>query len=118
MASLVSTTGSPSGSNIRGGPGGGGSRIGFDVTADSEVTLSGFSVTTDIGTFTNDGSTVGGDEPSTTFSGQVSIDLVRFSQNNIQNSIDEQFVDPDTGNPDIVVTLQFDDGSVLEIGIT
>ncbi|WP_198664707.1 CARDB domain-containing protein [Halorubrum sp. 48-1-W] len=118
MANSVSTTGSPSGSNIAGGPDGGGSRIAFDITADSEVTLTGFSVTTDIGSFTNDGSTVGGDEPPTTFSGQVTIDLARFSTNNIQNSLEEEFVDPDTGNPDIVVTLEFDDGSVLEIGIT
>jgi hypothetical protein len=125
MASQVSTVDNMvTGSNIAGGgEGGGGSRVTFDFEATESVMITGFSVTTanelsDVG-FTDDGSTVGGTEPPTSFTGQVTVDLLEFETNNIQNDLngDGEFVDPDSGNARIIISLEFSDGSVLDVGI-
>jgi hypothetical protein len=116
---VSSVAGTIDGSNIGGG---GGSRVGFDISAEETVTIEGFSVTTqnelDGVAFTDDGSTFGGSEPPTTINGQVSVDLLEFDTNNIQNDLDEAFVDPGSPDAKIIVTLQFSDGTSLELGIS
>ncbi|MFW5958815.1 MAG: hypothetical protein ACOCQ3_02305, partial [Natronomonas sp.] len=84
----------------------------FDIEAEDEVTATDVDVQTD---YAYDGRTeeIDGSEVPVTFEGQVGVVLERFS-NGLTIS-DDSFVDPN--DADIVVTLTFDDGSTLDLGI-
>lgn len=87
--------------------------LGFDVEAEDEVTVTDITVQTD---FSYDGRTeeIDGSVVPVTFEGQVGVVLERFDNGLILS--DNSFVDP--AEADIVVTLTFDDGSTLDLGIS
>ena len=99
---------------------GGGRRVEFDVTADETVEIVDFSVTTqnDLSgrSFSDTGTTFAGGALPAEFSGQITIDLREFSGS---GALDVgQFVDPNSQDADIVIALDFDDGSELQLGIS
>ncbi|MGM0448518.1 MAG: hypothetical protein ACQERM_09765 [Methanobacteriota archaeon] len=117
MAGAVSPVdGTVSESNIPGE----GRRVEFDITADSTVETSGFEVTTQNElsgrSFSDTGTTFGGEEPPTNFEGQITVDLEEFGGSGSLGV--SEFVDPESPDADLVVTLNFSDGSSTQIGIT
>jgi|GEM_PF-1547020 len=98
----------------------GGRRVEFDIAADGEVEVTAFDVETqnDLSDrpFTDDGTTIDGQQPPVTFEDQITVDLREFEGSS--NLGVEAFADPGSDDADIVVTLNFDDGSSTQIGIT
>ncbi|WP_423995690.1 hypothetical protein [Halorubrum trapanicum] len=98
----------------------GGRRLEFDITAEQPVDIVDFAVITqnDMSdrTFSDTGTTYGGNEPPTSVEGQITVNLREFSGS---GSLPVgEFTDPNGPDVDIVVTLNFGDGSTTQIGIT
>jgi len=111
--------GSISQSNIAGG----GREITFDIEVDGEVTLIDFNVLTqnDMSSrpFSDSGSDFSGFEQSDlpqSFTGTVNVGLRDFGgSGNI--AVGNSFVNPNSADADVIVTLFFDDGSESRLGI-
>lgn len=100
---------------------GGGREVTFDIQADGEVNLNDFEVSThnelEDREFTDIGSEFDGEEPPTSFNGQISVVLQEF-EDSAALGVQEDFVDPEGADADIIVTLIFEDGSERQLGIT
>ncbi|WP_066418219.1 CARDB domain-containing protein [Halorubrum aethiopicum] len=117
MASQVSgVDGTVGQSNIPGG----GRAVEFDISADQSVEIDAFSVETqnDMSgrTFSDTGSSFDGQSLPATINGQATVELREFSGSG-SLGIDENFVS-DSSSADIIVTLEFSDGSELSLNIT
>jgi hypothetical protein len=117
MASQVSgVDGTVGQSNIPGG----GRAVEFDISADQSVEIDAFSVETqnDMSgrTFSDTGSSFDGQSLPATVNGEATIELSEFSGSG-SLSIDENFIS-DSSSADIIVTLEFSDGSELSLNIT
>ncbi|MFC7140563.1 hypothetical protein ACFQMA_12095 [Halosimplex aquaticum] len=117
-AAAVSTVGGTVDSSNVGGQGRG-REVSFALRADRSVTVTGISVATrnDLAgrQYVDRDTTVGGSVPSTTVSGQFSVAI-----RDISGSGDlgvSEFVDPTSDGADLVVTVEFADGSSRTIGI-
>jgi len=118
-ATAVATVdGSVDNSNIGGQ--GRGRELAFSLRADRSVTVTGLSVRTqnDLARrdYVDQNTTVDGSAPSSAVSGQFEIALRDITGSG--NLGVSEFVDPGSAEADVVVTVQFDDGSTLTVGIS
>jgi len=98
---------------------GGGRELSFDVRATGDVTVTDLSVETrdDLQgrPFTDQGTTVGGSRPPVTVQGQTAVTLREFDDSATLGV--SEFVDPASADADVLVTLEFGDGSTRTLAL-
>ena len=102
-----------------------GREVTFSLDADRSVTVTGISVRTQNaladGEYVEQGTTVDGSALPTEVSGEFEVALRDIFKSDDRRGSGNlgvgEFVDPASAEADLVVTVQFDDGSTLEVGI-